>query len=114
MAPLTSAGRRSTAPLLFAVTGALLCIPAALAAVELRKLGGYGWPGPYTYDISAMHAGESLWKVQVLVTLCLLVLIAATVAAGFAARAAGQRVWRVCVIGALATTAVVTGAALSM
>jgi len=101
--PSTSPTQRVLAASLFVWAGIVLLLPVGLAVTELRHLAGFGWPGPYDSSIAEAQAEESLWKVQAVAVLAALVLVGTTIGAGFAARAAGQRVWLVCVSGVVAT-----------
>lgn len=67
----------------------------------------YGWPGPYPDSISELNAGETIWKVRFWAVVSFIVPGGAAIGAGYAARAAKQRVWLVLLVGLAITTAVV-------
>lgn len=103
--PRAERNRTRTAALIFVAAAVVLVVPAASAYSEWQHALGYGWPGPYRSDIAEWNAGETIWKAKIAGILTLVILVGASIGAGFAARAAGQRVWLV-VLAGLAVTMV--------
>jgi hypothetical protein len=95
--------RSRAAALLFLAAAVVLVVPAVSAYGEWRHALHDGWPGPITEDIAALNAGEAVWKAGAWSVLVLVVLVGVSIAAGFAARAARQRVWLVVLVGVGAT-----------
>jgi hypothetical protein len=97
--------RAQAAGLIFVMAAVILVVPAASAYGEWQHALRYGWPGPYTMDIAELNAGETIWKAEAWGVVSLLVLAGASIGAGFAAKAAGQRAWLV-VLGGLVITVI--------
>lgn len=103
--PNTERNRSRAAGLIFLAAAVVLVVPAASAYGEWQHALRYGWPGPYPDSISEANVGETIWKAQAWGVVSLLVLTGASIGAGFAAKAARQRVWLV-VLGGLVITVI--------
>ncbi|MBN9629250.1 MAG: hypothetical protein J0I18_01340 [Actinobacteria bacterium] len=105
--------RARAAALIFLVAAVVLVVPAASGYGEWQHALHYGWPGSYSSSVSELNAGEAIWKAEIWGLISVVVLIGAAVGAGFAARAARQRVWLVVLAGvAITVVAVLVIAAL--
>ncbi|ERK70670.1 hypothetical protein N136_02981 [Leifsonia aquatica ATCC 14665] len=95
--------RAHAAAIIFIAAAIVLVIPAASVYGDWQNALRYGWPGPYRSDIAEWNADETIWKATFWGILMLIVLTGASIGAGFAARAAHQRVWLVVLAGVVVT-----------
>ena len=77
---------------IYAAACVLLFFPVVFITLSLDEMIGYGWPGPWLNDVSALNGEEAMFGLQVGGFLAVLILILAAVGAGLVA-VTGRRSW---------------------